>query len=496
MGLQVLIAGAGPVGLTLAAELARYGVSVRLIDKTAAGTDKSKALVVWSRTLELLDRAGCADAFIAAGQKVVAANVVAGGDKEIGRIDLTDVDSPYPYALMLPQSETERLLEEHLGRLGLRVERSTELVDFAAADSALVDGGSGVTATVRRPDGTSETIDSDWLVGCDGAHSTVRHQRGMAFPGDTLDTEWVLADVHVTGLTTPESELALYWHEDGMLAFFPIGPGRYRIIADLGPPRTEHLQDPTLAEIQALVERRGPAGIALTDPVWLSAFRINERKVEHYRDDKIFLAGDAAHIHSPAGGQGMNTGMQDAFNLAWKLALVGSGQAGPERLLASYSAERSPIGAQVVANTARLTTLATLRGHTVQAARNFIAGLVFGLAPVRRAMASAVTEISIGYPHSPLNGPAHHTHPAPGERMPPQPGEAPIGAGTTPRFALFAAPGEAVTALLRQCSELLEPVPRAPLHAEASWLVRPDGYVAAVAAPGDEACFADYLENL
>ena len=495
MGLQVLIAGAGPVGLTLAVELARYGVSVRIVDKNRERTDKSKALVVWSRTLELLDRTGCADAFIAAGRKGVAANIVA-RDKEIGRIDLTHVASPYPYALMLPQSETERLLEEHLGGLGVQVERSTALVDFAAADSALVDGGGGVTATLRRPDGTAETVVSDWLVGCDGAHSTVRHKLGMAFPGDTLDTEWVLADVHVTGLATPESELALYWHEDGMLAFFPIGPGRYRIIADLGPPKTEHPQDPTLAQIEALVERRGPAGIALADPVWLAAFRINERKVEHYRDDKIFLAGDAAHIHSPAGGQGMNTGMQDAFNLAWKLALVGSGQAGPERLLASYSAERSPIGTQVITNTGRLTWLAMLRGHTAQSARNFVAGLVFGLAPVRRAMASAVTEISIGYPDSPLNGPAHHTHPAPGDRMPPQPGEPPVGAGNTPRFALFAAPGEAVTALLHQCSELLEPAPRAPLNAEASWLVRPDGYVAAVSAPGDEACFADYLENL
>jgi len=232
------------------------------------------------------------------------------------------------------------------------------------------------------------------------------------------------------------------------------------------------------------------------DPIWLAGFRINGRKVSSYRWGRVFLAGDAAHVHSPAGGQGMNTGMQDAFNLAWKLALTSSGQAGPERLLASYSAERSPIGAQVVANTGRLTWLAMLRSHTAQSIRNFVAGQVFGLAPVRRAMAEAVTEISIGYPDSPLNGPAHHAHPAPGERMPPQPGEPPVGAGNTPRFALFSAPGEAADALLRQYGELLEPVLRAPPHADASWLVRPDGYAVAVAAPGDEACFADYLESL
>ncbi len=495
MGLQVLIAGAGPVGLTLATELARYGVSVRIIDKNAARTDKSKALVVWSRTLELLDRAGCAEAFIAAGRKVVGANVIH-GSKDIGRIDLTGVESPYPYALMLPQSDTERLLEAHLATLGIQVERSTELTDFVAAESALVDGGGGVTATLRHADGGTETVVADWLVGCDGAHSVVRHKLGMSFAGDTLDDEWILADVHVAGLDTPENELALYWHADGILAFFPIGPGRFRIIADLGPPETEHPQEPPLSQVQALVDRRGPGGVTLTDPVWLSAFRINERKVEHYRADKIFLAGDAAHIHSPVGGQGMNTGMQDAFNLAWKLALVESGQAGPERLLESYSAERSPIGTQVVTNTGRMTSLATLRSHTAQSARNFVASLVFGLAPVRRAMAAAVTELSIGYAHSPLNGPSRHCHPAPGERMPPQPGEPPVGAGDTPRFALFAAPSEATAALLRQCAELLEPALRAPLTAEASWLVRPDGYVAAVAAPGDEGCFADYLENL
>src|ERR1700744_1436854 len=194
---QVLIIGAGPVGLTMAAELARYGVSVRIVEKAAQRTDKSKALVLWSRTLELLDRAGCGEAFVAAGHKVDAANIVA-GSKTIGHVSFTDVASPYPYALMLPQSETERLLETHLATLGVTVEREVELVTFA-------DKGGSVTATLRRADGGEETLEVGWLVGCDGAHSMVRRTLGLSFQGDTLQTDWILADIMMSGMPIPDS---------------------------------------------------------------------------------------------------------------------------------------------------------------------------------------------------------------------------------------------------------------------------------------------------
>jgi 2-polyprenyl-6-methoxyphenol hydroxylase-like FAD-dependent oxidoreductase len=349
---QVLVVGAGPVGLTLAAELKRYGVSVRIVDKASSRTDKSKALVVWSRTLELLARAGCAEAFVAAGCKVVAVNLNAGG-RPLGRVTFDAVDSPYPYALMLPQSDTERLLEEHGAALGVTVEREVELTTFVA-------DGEGATAELRHADGRIETVRADWLVGCDGAHSAVRHGLGFTFEGDTLRSDWVLADVHLAGVPVPSSELAMYAHAEDVLALFPIAPGRYRVIADVGDTGAAPPAEPTLDEVQALLDRRGPGGIAASDPIWLSAFRINERKVKSYRAGRVFLAGDAAHVHSPAGGQGMNTGMQDAFNLAWKLAMAARGVAG-ERLLASYDAERSAVGDMVLRNAGRLTAAATMK---------------------------------------------------------------------------------------------------------------------------------------
>jgi 2-polyprenyl-6-methoxyphenol hydroxylase-like FAD-dependent oxidoreductase len=397
INMQVLIVGAGPVGLTMAAELARYGVSTRIVDKAAARTDKSKALVLWSRTLELLDRAGCSAAFVAAGQKVVGANFIA-GSKLIGSISIATVQSPYRFALMLPQSETERLLEEHLDRLGVAVERQVEVVSFAS-------NASGVTSVLRKADGQEEKLTTEWLIGCDGAHSVVRHGLGLSFAGDTLPSDWVLADLHLKGYPFPETELAIYWHEEGILVFFPISPGRFRVIADIGLSAGAHPTDPTLDQIQGVMDRRGPGGIVASDPIWLSAFRINERKVSQYRSGRVFVAGAAAHVHSPAGGQGMNTGMQDAINLAWKLALV-CRNACSDKMLDSYSIERSAIGDKVLKAAGRLTEVAVLKNHAAQAVRNLIGRVMLGLAPFRRAMVDTMTEVSIGYKDSPLNGPS------------------------------------------------------------------------------------------
>jgi 2-polyprenyl-6-methoxyphenol hydroxylase-like FAD-dependent oxidoreductase len=488
MNSQVLVVGAGPVGLTMAAELARYGVAVRIVEKASQRTDKSKALVLWSRTLELLDRAGCSAAFVAAGQKVDAANIIS-GRKTIGHVSFANVASPYPYALMLPQSETERLLEMHLATLGVSVERQVELIHFT-------DTGSAVPATLRHPDGHEEEVETAWLIGCDGAHSTVRHTLGLQFLGDTLQTDWILADIHLAGMPLPASEMAAYWHEDGVLAVFPISPGRYRVVADRGRSEGPHPADPTLDEVQAVVDRRGPGGVIVSDPIWLSGFRINERKVGDYRSGRAFVAGDAAHVHSPAGGQGMNTGMQDAINLAWKLALVCRGTCAAETLLDSYSSERSAIGAQVLANAGRLTAVGVMKNHTAQVVRNLVAGFLFGLAPLRRTMAETMTEVSLGYAHSPINGPSAHGlgGPAVGERAPPVGGQAPVGAGNTPCFALFAASDDAVSGLLRDHSDLLEPMVRPPFSEGGLWLVRPDGYIACVAK--EAAPIAAYLRDL
>jgi hypothetical protein len=310
-----------------------------------------------------------------------------------------------------------------------------------------------------------------------------------------LQSDWILADVHLSGFSVPDSELAIYWHADGILATFPISPGRYRIIADLGPSRGEHVPDPTLAEVQTIVDRRGPGGLRVSDPIWLSGFRINERKVADYRSGRVFVAGDAAHVHSPAGGQGMNTGMQDAFNLAWKMAL--SSREGPlsDALLASYSAERSAVGEQVLKQAGRLTAVGVMKNHAAQAARNWLAGLLFGLGPLRRAMADTLSEISIGYPDSPLNEFHGAGGPAPGERAPPVAGQMPVGAGDRPRFALLAAPGTAADRLIRKYPELLEAAVRPPFEQGGMWLVRPDGYLAASAKEEDES-LDEYLDAL
>jgi 2-polyprenyl-6-methoxyphenol hydroxylase-like FAD-dependent oxidoreductase len=482
---SVLIIGAGPVGLTLAIELARYAVPVRIVEKAAHRTDKSKALVLWSRSLELLDRQpGGSAPFLEAGFKVEAVSFLAGQER-IGRASMESVDSPYPYALMIPQSDTERLLEERLNALKVKVEREVEVTSISLR-------ADGVDATLRHTDGREERASADWLAGCDGAHSLVRHTVGATFAGETMDSDWMLADVHMRGYPIPDTEASVYWHKDGAFVVFPISPGRYRLLADLPPSGEAQPPTPTLERVQAMIDRRGPPGTKVFDPIWLAGFRINGRKVSHYRWGRAFLCGDAAHVHSPAGGQGMNTGMQDAFNLAWKLAAVANGLSG-ERVLDSYSAERSEVGEQVLADAQRLTAVGTMRNPVGQAIRNTVGHLMLGLAPVQHAMADKMTEVSVGYPRSPLNGPALRGGPQPGARIVPIAGQAPVGSGASPRFVLFAASTAATAGLIERFSAVLDPVLRSPTRQDGLWLVRPDGYVACAAAAGDEGVIARYL---
>jgi 2-polyprenyl-6-methoxyphenol hydroxylase-like FAD-dependent oxidoreductase len=486
MNLPILITGAGPVGMTMACELARYGVPVRIIDKGPSRTDKSKALVIWSRTLELLDRGGGAAPFVDAGFKADSVNIIA-GDKVIGRVSMESAQSPYPYGLMLPQSETERLLEERLAGLGVSVERQVELISFK-------NNAESVEALLRHSDGREETVQANWLLGCDGAHSAVRHGLGATFTGETLNSDWMLADVHMTGYPFPDSEVSVYWHRDGAFVIFPISPGRYRVIADLPAADSEHPPTPTLEQVQTIIDRRGPSGLRAFDPIWLAGFRINDRKVSDYRRGRVFLLGDAAHVHSPAGGQGMNTGMQDAFNLGWKLALV-IRKSCHEQLLDSYSPERSAVGDEVLKSAATLTAVGTMKNPVAQTLRNLIGHVVLGLSPLQHAMANAMTEVTIGYPKSPLNGPClAGAGPKPGQRVGPQEGQEPVGAGSAPHFALFAANTAATSDLVGRFPELLDREVRPPLRDDGLWLVRPDGYLAC--SSSNTEAVAQYLDDL
>ena len=427
---DVLVVGAGPVGLTVAAALAHHGLTCRVIDKAAAPSDKSKALVVWSRTLELLDNLGLAQTFVEAGLKARGASVYAHG-KRLVHVELAGVESPFGFPLMLPQNVTERLLTGHLAQHGVAVERRVELVSFAERPGA-------VAGTLRHGDGQKEAFEAPWLVGCDGAHSTVRHALGVAFTGRAEPNDWTLADVRVEGPLAAD-EVSVFWHAKGVLVCFPITPGRFRVIADLGPADDAGRRpDPSLADVQAKVDERGPGGLTLADPVWLANFRINERKVTDYRRGRAMLAGDAAHVHSPAGGQGMNTGMQDAFNLAWKLALVQRGEGRAEALLDSYSVERSAVGDQVLRGAALATLMATLRNPVAQFLRNHVAGVLASFGFVQDRLRNAVSELSVNYRHGPLSAEDWHGGaggPAAGDRLP----DAPLTAAGGERTTLFAA---------------------------------------------------------
>ena len=314
-----------------------------------------------------------------------------------------------------------------------------------------------------------------------------------------MPSDWILADVHLAGGPAKPDEISdvlACGRRAGAVSDLSRTIPCHRRCRRRRPGRTP--ARPDAGRGPGVTRSAGPGRDHGVLADLAGSFRINERKVADYRAGRVFLAGDAAHVHSPAGGQGMNTGMQDAFNLAWKLALVSRGQAEPEPLLDSYSVERSEVGRQVLADAGHLTAVAMLRGGMAQALRNHVASLLFGLAPVQRAMTNALAELSIGYPHSPLTEGGGDTAPGPaaGARAPVLGADPPVGSGDTPRFALFGEASPSSAALIARHRELLEPQPRPPLDERGIWLVRPDGYVAATAARGDWGRIGAYLDRL
>ena len=388
---DVLIVGAGPTGLTLAIQLARFGVSYRIIDQSPAPSDKSKALAIQSRTVELFATMGIADAAIREGLQAHAFALHT--DKTLlGQVRFTDeVDTPYPYILLLPQDDTERLLLGRLTSLGGNVERTVRLTAFTQ-------DASGVRATLRDAGGGEETISCRWLVGCDGAHSTVRHGLQLQFEGSAYQNTYWLTDLHVHW-SLAHDEVHGFLGEHSSLFAFPIPEAnRYRLIAQQDGATGG---DPTLADLQELMDALGPAGTVLSDPVWLTTFHLHHRKVDRYGVGNAFVAGDAAHIHSPAGGQGMNTGIQDVDNLAWKLALVAHGKAGTA-LLESYDAERNPVAARVLRQTDLMFRAITSQAPTLRALRNRLVPRLMSRRAFARMMQRSIGELNIRYRASPI----------------------------------------------------------------------------------------------
>ncbi|WP_257351530.1 FAD-dependent monooxygenase [Pseudalkalibacillus decolorationis] len=388
---DVLIVGAGPTGLTLANELARHGIKFKIIDASSTTSKTTKALGVMSRTLELFEKTGITDELVTKGLPTPTFNVVQ-QDRQLIKLDFDKhCESPFPMVLMVPQNITEEVLYENLKNQGYDVEWETSLLDFKEIEE-------GCQATVRKDRDKDETITAKYIVGCDGAHSAVRHQLGFEFEGTTIDQTFALADIKLDW-KLPYNQSYAFVNKGQFIAFFPMKDGRHRIL--MTSKEDSKQQEVTMEEIQSVINKVGPSPATISDPSWTSRFHVNQRKVKEARKGRIFLAGDAAHIHSPVGAQGMNTGIQDAFNLSWKLALVVQNHS-PEDLLNSYAEERVPVWSELLAGTERVTRMLLNENQLFNHFRKRVAPIITSKKPVRQRLIGSLSEIGIHYRHSPL----------------------------------------------------------------------------------------------
>jgi 2-polyprenyl-6-methoxyphenol hydroxylase-like FAD-dependent oxidoreductase len=400
---DALVVGAGPVGLMMAGELVRHGLTCRIVDRGEGPAKESRAIGVWPRTLEIFEDVGVIEDVLARGARVHGNNVYADG-KRIVHMTFDAPDLPYGFGLAIPQCDTEAVLAAALSRRGLEVERRTALESLEQDDER-------VTVGLRRPDGEAEVLRVRWLIGCDGAHSTVRHALGLSFDGAPYADVWFAADVRLEW-DLPGDELHNFLSPAGLMAVFTLpGDRRVRIVYDHptrpgGEPdggHGSHVRAPALAEVQAAFDARTGVRGKLSDPRWLTGFRIHRRAASAHRVGRAFLAGDAAHIHSPVGAQGMNTGLQDAYNLGWKLALVQQGRGRPA-LLDSYHAERHPIAAATVQGTDLATQMVTLRNPVARWARDRIVEVVASSGTAQDRLLRQAGQVSLGYRGSPIVG--------------------------------------------------------------------------------------------
>jgi 2-polyprenyl-6-methoxyphenol hydroxylase-like FAD-dependent oxidoreductase len=378
--IEILIAGAGPAGLALASELRRRRVPYLVIDDQAAGANTSRACVVHARTLEVLEPLGIVQELIDRGVKVPIFRV-RDRDRPLLTIDFRDLPSRYAYTLMLPQSDTEAVLLAGLEAHGGNVVRPCRLTAASPDDS-------GATVTLRD-DAGEHTVRTRYLVGCDGIHSVVRDHAGIAFEGASYEEAFVLADVHMDWPLGRE-EVTLFYSPAGLVVVAPIPEQRFRVVAtvDVPPPV------PSLQDVQALLDARGPETVTarVHDVVWSSRFRIHHRVARTLRAGRVLLAGDAAHVHSPAGGQGMNTGIQDAVSLG--SALADAIARDNDQALTAWAEQRHRVAEDVVRLTDRMTWTATIENRMMQAVRNAAVQLVGHVPAARQAIAMKLSELT------------------------------------------------------------------------------------------------------
>jgi len=378
---DVLIVGAGPAGLTLAGALAARGIDHVLIDQAEQGSNTSRAAVIHARTLEVLDEIGVTDDLCRRGI-VVPRFTIRDRDRVLLQVPFDDLPTRYPYTVMLPQNITEQILAERLTAGGGTVHWRHRLTGIENSDQ-------GVTATIAGPGDAGQEIRARYVAGCDGMHSVVRDRAGIGFTGARYEESFALADVRMRW-PYPDDEVNLFFSPRGLVVVAPLPEQRHRIVATLddAPER------PDVTDVQALLDARGPSHTpaTVTDVLWSSRFRVHHRIADTYRRGPAFLVGDAAHVHSPAGGQGMNTGIQDAMALARHLtdAITGGGPAG----LDAYETERRPVAAAVVTMTDRLTRAATARNPVARQLRNTVLSLAGRSTTVRRKLAMNLSELA------------------------------------------------------------------------------------------------------
>jgi 2-polyprenyl-6-methoxyphenol hydroxylase-like FAD-dependent oxidoreductase len=414
----VLVVGAGPTGLMLANQLARRGIRPTIIDRHAGPAEQTRAMGVHARTLEIYAKLGVADRALELGRIADAGHIWVGG-RQRARIPLGTMGegiSRYPYVLMLGQDDNERILGEHLRAFGVNVAWRTELV-------ALEQKPDHVAAAIREPGGSVRILAARYVAGCDGAKSTVRELNGVGFPGAPYEHVFFVADTRATGPMVPDS-LNVYLWRDGFHLYFPMhGSDRWRVIGIL-PQALRGKEGVTFDDVLPSLRHEGGGDIAFKACDWFSTYRIHHRVTERFRDRRCFLLGDAAHIHSPMGAQGMNTGLQDAYNLGWKLALVVAGRA-DDALLDSYEAERLPVAQRLLETTDRAFQLVVSKNWFGSFFRTRIlpnvAAFAMSREGPRRFAFRALSQTGIAYHASPLSqrfASLPKGAPSPGDRFP------------------------------------------------------------------------------
>jgi 2-polyprenyl-6-methoxyphenol hydroxylase-like FAD-dependent oxidoreductase len=515
MDTDVLVVGAGPTGLMLANQLGRRGVRTRIVDRHAGPSLQTRALGVQARTLEIYSHLGIVERALELGKRATGANIWANG-RRAARIPLGDIGrdlSPYPFLLILGQDDNERLLGEALQRWGTAIEWNTELV-------GLVQEPDRVIARLAQPDGTIREVTAAWVAGCDGARSAVRELSGIAFQGEAYEHVFFVADTQMTGPMVPD-ELNVYLWREGFHLFFPMrGTDHWRVVG-IVPPALRGRDDLTLDEVIPSIRKEAGSGLSFQECSWFSTYRIHHRRAERFRDGRCFLLGDAAHIHSPVGAQGMNTGLQDAYNLGWKLALVVSGRAGAD-LLGSYEDERIPVAQRLLRTTDRAFSLVVSDSRLAGLFRTRLVPKILAramsLERIQKLAFRTISQTGIHYRYGTLSETLPglpDTAPRAGDRFPwlrlelseSAPAEDLFGALDDTRFTLIVTGQQVPPGGVPGFGDLLRThvipstpandreLARAQIPRPAFYLLRPDGYVGLAGVRLDPAAVTRYVSE-